>query len=59
MPKELTTTQSCRKLGISIDYVYKLIASGKLSARKVDKVWLIPQSEIDARVAQRALRNVL
>jgi excisionase family DNA binding protein len=53
MAKELTTTQSCRQLGISIDYVYKLIASGKLSARKLNKIWLIPANEVDARMEKK------
>ena len=35
MQKELTVSQASRTLGITLDYVYRLIYSGKLVAKKV------------------------
>jgi excisionase family DNA binding protein len=45
--------EAARQLGISIRFVYDLVWSGKLQAQKVDKVWRIPASAIQARLKQR------
>jgi len=45
--------EAARQLGVSIRFVYDLVWSGKLPAQKVDKVWRIPASAIDARLKQR------
>jgi excisionase family DNA binding protein len=54
---ELSATEACRMLGTSIDFIYRLIRSGKLPCRKVDRLWLIPQQAIEARIAKRELRK--
>jgi excisionase family DNA binding protein len=54
---EFTVAESSRKLGVSLDWIYRLIRSGRMSCRKSGGIWLIPQTEIDLRLAQRALRN--
>jgi excisionase family DNA binding protein len=50
--KELTATQACRRLGISLDYLYRLLYAQRLPARKVDKVWHIPVAAVEERARQ-------
>jgi len=47
--KALTPREAAVALSVSLQFVYQLIWSGKLEANKVQKVWLIPASAIDAR----------
>ena len=49
MQPELPGSQASRPLGISLDYVYRLIYSGKLVARKSDGRWLIPVADVESR----------
>lgn len=57
MRKELTVSQASRTLGITLDYVYRLIYSGKLVARKSEGRWLIPVSNVESRLKAREKRN--
>lgn len=45
---DLTPAEASKALGITRLYVYELLASARLKARKVMGRWLIPRSEIDA-----------
>jgi excisionase family DNA binding protein len=45
---ELTPTQVSKALGVGRLYVYELLASSRLRARKVLGRWLIERSEVDA-----------
>ena len=48
--KDLTVKLATRRLGISLDATYRLVAAGKLPARK-DKngKWLIPSDAVEER----------
>jgi excisionase family DNA binding protein len=49
---ELTATEACRRLGISLDYLYRLLYSQRLPARKAGKVWRIPAAAVEERARQ-------
>ena len=53
MAKELTVIEATRKLGITIDALYRLIYAGRLPARKPDRRWLIPAAAVEARLKAR------
>jgi excisionase family DNA binding protein len=55
--KELTATQSCRRLGITLDALYRLLYAGKLPGRKVEGVWCIPLAAVEQRLREREARN--
>ena len=57
MQKELTVSQASRTLGITLDYVYRLIYSGKLVARKSEGRWLIPVSDVESRLKAKEAKN--
>lgn len=53
MPKELTVVEASRRLGLTLDSLYRLIYAGRLPARKERKRWLIPSQAVEARLKQR------
>jgi excisionase family DNA binding protein len=55
--KELTATQSCRRLGITLDALYRLLYAGKLPGRKVEGAWRIPATAVEVRRKTREGRN--
>ena len=55
--KELTATESCRHLGITLDALYRLLYAGKLPGRKVEGIWRIPLSAVEQRLRERETRN--
>ena len=57
MATELTVVTATRRLGITIDALYRLIYAGKLPARKSDRRWLIPAGAIEERLRVREARN--
>jgi excisionase family DNA binding protein len=57
MPKELTVVEATRRLGITIDALYRLIYAGKLPARKSDRRWLISAESVESRLKAREVRN--
>lgn len=51
MPKkELSPAQAARMLGVGLDFVYVLLRSGKLAARKQDRQWLVSEDSVNARI---------
>ena len=56
MPKELTVVESSRRLGITLDTLYRLIYAGRLTARKVRRRWLIPVASVEARLKAKKER---
>jgi excisionase family DNA binding protein len=54
--KEVTATEACRRLGVSLDYLYRLLYAQRLPARKVDKTWRISAAAVEERVRQREAR---
>jgi excisionase family DNA binding protein len=53
MKKELTAAQASRRLGTTIDAVYRLLYAGKLQARKSDRRWFVSAQAVDARLKGR------
>jgi excisionase family DNA binding protein len=51
--KEMKAMEACRRLGISLDYLYRILYSGGLPARKVDKTWRISAAAVDERARRR------
>jgi excisionase family DNA binding protein len=51
--KELSAIEAARKLGVGLDYLYSLLWTGKLQARKVGKQWRVPAEAVEARMKQR------
>jgi excisionase family DNA binding protein len=51
--KELNAIEAARRLGIALHYLYSLLWTGKLEARKVGKQWRIPAEAVEARLKQR------
>jgi excisionase family DNA binding protein len=50
---QLSTAEAARALGVSVDAVYKLIYAAKLAARKVNGVWVISATAVEARAERR------
>jgi excisionase family DNA binding protein len=57
MPKDVSPAQAARMLGTTLDYIYKLIVVGKLTARKVGARWLVPKGAVLARLKAKEARN--
>ena len=57
MGKELSVVEATRRLGVSLDAIYKLIYAGKLPARKTDGRWRIPVAAVEERVKAQAARR--
>jgi excisionase family DNA binding protein len=55
--QEMTATEACRRLGVSLDYLYRLLYAQRLPARKVDKTWRISAAAVEER-ARRRERNL-
>lgn len=53
MNRELTAQQATRKLGITMDALYRLIYAGRLPARKEGKRWMISSQAVAERLRQR------
>ena len=51
---ELTAVESARRLGVGLDYLYSLLWTGKLPARKVGKQWRVPAEAIEERLRKRS-----
>jgi excisionase family DNA binding protein len=45
---DLTPAEASKVLGVTRLYIYELLASARLKARKVMGRWLIPRSEVEA-----------
>ncbi len=50
--RSLSPREAAVALGYDLDYVYKLIWAGRLAAQKVDGVWRISVSAVEARLAK-------
>ena len=57
MMTEIKAADACRRLGITLDALYRLIYAAKLPARKVDGRWLIPAEAVEARLKAREARR--
>ena len=57
MRNELTVIQASRRLGITLDALYRLIYAGRLPARKEDRRWLLPTEAVEARRQNQEARH--
>jgi excisionase family DNA binding protein len=53
--KEVTASQACRQLGITLDALYRLLYAGKLDGRKCDGIWRIPEEAVEGRMKRKKL----
>jgi excisionase family DNA binding protein len=49
----LSAVEAARRLGVGLDYVYSLLWTGKLEARKVNKKWQISIEAVESRMKAR------
>ncbi len=49
--------EAARRLGVGLDYLYALLWTRKLAARKVNGRWEIPVAAIEERLKAREARN--
>ncbi len=57
MERELTAIQATRRLGITLDALYRLIYAGRLRARKEDRRWRISALAVAERLKKRRKRD--
>jgi excisionase family DNA binding protein len=48
--QELTAVQTAKQLGVGIQYLYGLLRTGRLNAKKVDNRWRIPAEAVEERL---------
>jgi len=51
--REITVAEAARKLGMALTYVYSLVWSGKLKARKVNRQWRVSADAVESRLKAR------
>ena len=49
----MSPAEAARKLGISLDAIYKLIYAGKLQAHKKSGLWVIALDSVSQRLARK------
>jgi len=50
---EMSAREAARRLGVGLDYLYSLLWTGKLDARKVNGQWRISAGAVEARMKRR------
>jgi excisionase family DNA binding protein len=53
MLNNLTPAQAARRLGITLDAIYKLLYAAKLPGKKVGARWLLPADAVEERLRKR------
>ena len=51
--QEISAIEAARRLGVGLDYLYSLLWTGKLQARKVGGHWRIPLEAVQTRLKQK------
>jgi excisionase family DNA binding protein len=54
--KNLTPAQAARRLGVTLDAIYRLLYAGKLTATKIGTRWLVREADVLARLKAREKR---
>lgn len=54
--ESVSVSETARRLGFTLKYVYDLLYSGRLKAEKERGRWRIPSEEIEARLKMRGER---
>lgn len=58
MTNYLKPDDAARRMGVTLNYVYILLRTNHLKAKKKDGQWQIPESEVEARIeARKAARK--
>jgi excisionase family DNA binding protein len=57
MSEEITVREATRKLGITIDALYRLVYADKLPARKLGRRWMIEAAAVERRLKDRQDRQ--
>jgi excisionase family DNA binding protein len=57
--KYLSPNAAARRLGVTVDYFYKLLWSGKVEAQKVNQRWRVPKVAVEQRLKAREEREAL
>ena len=58
MPKTTISPRNAAiALGIDLNYLYKLLATGRLAGVKTDGLWAVDAAAVEQRLAKRAARN--
>lgn len=52
-PQYYTVPEAARAMGFTLKYLYDLVHSGRLTAKKVAGRWQISKAEIEARLRKR------
>ena len=50
---EMSAIEAAGRLGVGLDYLYSLLWTGKLEARKVNRQWRVSIASVDARLKGR------
>jgi excisionase family DNA binding protein len=50
---EITVAEAARRLGMALTYVYSLVWTGKLKARKVNRQWRVSAQAVESRLKPR------
>ena len=50
MSNELTVALTARRLGTTLEAIYRLIYAGRLAARKEGKVWRVDAAAVEGRL---------
>ena len=48
----ITPRQAAELLGIRLDYMYRLISNGDIAAARINGLWFIPRSAVNAHLAK-------
>jgi excisionase family DNA binding protein len=54
--QEMTATEACRRLGVTLDCLYRLLYAQRLPARKVNNTWRVLASAVEERIRRREAR---
>lgn len=52
-PREISAIEAARKLGVGLGFLYSLVWTGKLAARKINRQWRVSVDSVEARLKQR------
>ena len=52
--REISVAEAARRMGMTLTYIYALVWSGKLNARKVNRQWRISAEAVELWLKERA-----
>jgi excisionase family DNA binding protein len=54
---EISAVEAARILGVGLDYLYRLIWSNKIVARKVENRWRVSTASVESRLLALKAQN--